>query len=78
MHRNILQSILVECIFLYKFECFFFRYTSKVVRIHLTNENFVPGKKYYERVRMALERLEQKFDVIVSWDPPGTHISIFL
>lgn len=46
---------------------------SKVIRIDLTNENFVSGKKYYERVRMALEeRLEQKFDVIVSWDPPST------
>ncbi|KAG5314887.1 RPP40 protein, partial [Pseudoatta argentina] len=58
-------------IFLYKLLCFFFHCTSTVVRINLTNENFIPGKKNYERIRIALEeRLTQKFDVIVSWDPP--------
>ncbi|KAG5330524.1 RPP40 protein, partial [Acromyrmex charruanus] len=46
-------------------------HTRYIVRIDLTNENFIPGKKNYERIRIALEeRLTQKFDVIVSWDPP--------
>ncbi|XP_018048920.1 PREDICTED: ribonuclease P protein subunit p40-like [Atta colombica] len=46
-------------------------HTRYVVRIDLTNESFIPGKKNYERIRIALEeRLTQKFDVIVSWDPP--------
>lgn len=44
--------------------------------IDLKNENFIPGKKNYERTRIALEeRLKQNFDVIVTWDPPG--ISVF-
>jgi len=48
------------------------------VKINLTNESFIPGKKNYERVRIALEeRLTQKFDVIVSWDPPGMYTSVF-
>ncbi|XP_018399695.1 PREDICTED: ribonuclease P protein subunit p40-like [Cyphomyrmex costatus] len=46
-------------------------FVKKVVRIDLTNDSFIPGKKNYDRVRIALEeRLTQKFDVIVSWDPP--------
>ncbi|KYN07984.1 Ribonuclease P protein subunit p40 [Cyphomyrmex costatus] len=45
--------------------------TRYIVRIDLTNDSFIPGKKNYDRVRIALEeRLTQKFDVIVSWDPP--------
>jgi len=48
------------------------------VKINLTNESFVPGKKNYERVRIALEeRLTQKFDIIVSWDPPGIYLCLF-
>ncbi|XP_025993576.1 ribonuclease P protein subunit p40 [Solenopsis invicta] len=46
-------------------------HTRYIVGIDLTNETFVPGKNNYERVRIALQkRLTQKFDVIVSWDPP--------
>lgn len=48
------------------------------MRIDLTNETFVPGKKNYERVRVALEeRLRQNFDVILLWDPPGIYIFSF-
>lgn len=50
-------------------------HTRYVVTINLKNENFVPGKKNYERTRIALEqRLKQTFDVIVSWDPPKTNL----
>ncbi|KAL6267111.1 hypothetical protein P5V15_000190 [Pogonomyrmex californicus] len=50
-------------------------HTRYIVRIDLTNESFVPGKKNYERVRIVLkERLKQKFDVIVSWDSPETKV----
>lgn len=50
-------------------------HTRYIVKIDLTNENFVPGKKIYERIRVALEeRLTQKFDVIISWDPPEINV----
>lgn len=49
------------------------------MRIDLTNENFIPGKKNYERVRTALEeRFNETFDVIISWDPPGTYTFLCL
>lgn len=45
--------------------------TRYVVEINLNEETFTPGKKNYERVRSCLENnLKQKFDVILSWDPP--------
>ncbi|XP_018362824.1 PREDICTED: ribonuclease P protein subunit p40-like [Trachymyrmex cornetzi] len=54
-------------------------HTRYIVRIDLTNENFIPGKKNYERIRIALEeRLTEKFDVIISWDPPGIQIKVRL
>ncbi|XP_029170706.1 LOW QUALITY PROTEIN: ribonuclease P protein subunit p40-like [Nylanderia fulva] len=50
-------------------------YTRYVVKINLKDEHFVPGKKNYERTRIALEqRLKQSFEVIVSWDPPRTEL----
>ncbi|XP_020300554.1 ribonuclease P protein subunit p40-like isoform X2 [Pseudomyrmex gracilis] len=55
--------------------CFDYKPHTRYMRIDLTNETFVPGKKNYERVRVALEeRLKQNFDVILSWDPPDTKI----
>ncbi|XP_014467541.1 PREDICTED: ribonuclease P protein subunit p40-like [Dinoponera quadriceps] len=46
-----------------------------VVTINLKEECFIPTKKNYKRVRVALEeRLKQNFDVIVAWDPPGTNL----
>ena len=80
VHNYPVRTIVpLSYIFLYKFLCFFFQCTSKVVRIDLTNESFIPGKKNYERIRIALEeRLTQKFDVIVSWDPPGSYTFTFL
>ncbi|XP_032689904.1 ribonuclease P protein subunit p40-like isoform X2 [Odontomachus brunneus] len=46
-----------------------------VVTINLKDECFIPTKKNYERVRIALEeRLKQNFDVIVQWDPPETNL----
>lgn len=52
-------------------------YTLSVVTINLKNENFVPGKKNYERTRIALKRLKQSFDVVVLWDPPSMYTSPF-
>ncbi|XP_071633373.1 ribonuclease P protein subunit p40 [Temnothorax longispinosus] len=50
-------------------------HTRYIVRIDLTNDSFIPGKKNYERVRVALEeRLKQTFDVIVSWDSPEINV----
>ncbi|XP_050446079.1 ribonuclease P protein subunit p40-like isoform X1 [Cataglyphis hispanica] len=49
-------------------------HTRYVVTINLKNENFVPGKKNYERTRIALKRLKQSFDVVVLWDPPRTDL----
>lgn len=49
-------------------------HTRYMVKINLKDENFVPGKKNYERTRIALQRLKQNFEVIVSWDPPRTDL----
>lgn len=50
-----------------------------VVEINLNEETFTPGKKNYERVRSCLENnLKQKFDVVLSWDPPGNIFIIFI
>ncbi|XP_012540273.1 ribonuclease P protein subunit p40 isoform X2 [Monomorium pharaonis] len=50
-------------------------HTRYMVDIDLTSETFVPGKKNYDRVRIALEeRLTQKFDVIISWDSSNINI----
>ncbi|XP_012230065.1 ribonuclease P protein subunit p40-like isoform X1 [Linepithema humile] len=44
--------------------------TRYVVVIDLNDENFIPGNKNFERVRIALKkRLSQNFNVIVSWHP---------
>ena len=51
---------------------FFFTGLSQVVTIDLKDEKLTPGKKYYERIHNSLDKLlDLKFDVIVSWDPPG-------
>ena len=58
------------CVFLF----FFFRLRDmvKVLTIYLREDTFVPGKKNYERARKCLEEnLNDTFDVIVAWDPPG-------
>ncbi|XP_046826355.1 ribonuclease P protein subunit p40-like [Vespa crabro] len=45
--------------------------TRNVVKIDLTANHFVPGKKNYERVKIALEKhLDLIFDVILIWEPP--------
>ncbi|XP_060819134.1 ribonuclease P protein subunit p40-like [Bombus pascuorum] len=49
--------------------------TRYVVTIDLKSENFTPGKKNYEHVQTSLkERLNTKFDVIVSWNPPDENL----
>lgn len=43
-----------------------------VVRIDLTLPHFKPGRKSFERVRWCLnERLDLKFDFLVTWVPHG-------
>ncbi|CAK9802732.1 Ribonuclease P protein subunit p40 [Anthophora quadrimaculata] len=50
-------------------------HTRCVVTIDLKSENFTPGKKNYERTRTSLkERFNQKFDIIVSWNPPDENL----
>ncbi|XP_043259735.1 ribonuclease P protein subunit p40-like isoform X1 [Colletes gigas] len=50
-------------------------HTRYVVTIDLNSESFTPGKKNYERIRTSLkERFKQKFDVIVSWNPPDENL----
>ncbi|CAL7943331.1 unnamed protein product [Xylocopa violacea] len=50
-------------------------HTRYVVTIDLKSESFTPGKKNYEHVRTSLkERFNQKFDVIVSWNPPDVNL----
>ncbi|XP_029053558.2 ribonuclease P protein subunit p40-like [Osmia bicornis bicornis] len=50
-------------------------HTRYVITIDLKCESFIPGKKNYEHTRISLkERFNQKFDVIVSWNPPDENL----
>ncbi|XP_054014097.1 ribonuclease P protein subunit p40-like isoform X1 [Hylaeus anthracinus] len=50
-------------------------HTRYVVTIDLNSESFTPGKKNYEHTRTSLkERFKQKFDIIVSWNPPDENL----
>nr|XP_003706864.1 PREDICTED: ribonuclease P protein subunit p40-like isoform X1 [Megachile rotundata] len=50
-------------------------HTRYVVTIDLKCESFIPGKKNYEHTQKALkECFNQKFDVIISWDPPDENL----
>ncbi|XP_017793865.1 PREDICTED: ribonuclease P protein subunit p40-like [Habropoda laboriosa] len=50
-------------------------HTRRVVTIDLKSESFTPGKKNYEHTRTSLkEHFNQKFDIIVSWNPPDENL----
>ncbi|XP_076181767.1 ribonuclease P protein subunit p40 [Ptiloglossa arizonensis] len=50
-------------------------HTRYVVTIDLNSESFTPGKKNYDHTRTSLkERFEQKFDVIITWNPPDENL----
>ncbi|XP_012275098.1 ribonuclease P protein subunit p40-like [Orussus abietinus] len=56
---------------------FFVRKTKSryVVTINLKDDNFTPGRKFYEHVRRCFkERFKQTFNVILAWEPPETKV----
>ena len=47
-------------------------FLSKVIEVDLTATFFVPGKKFYERVKWCLkERMDLKFKFLMFWTNDG-------
>ncbi|KAK9302858.1 hypothetical protein QLX08_005264 [Tetragonisca angustula] len=50
-------------------------HTRYVITIDLKSESFTPGKKNYKHVQTSLkERLNKRFNIIVSWNPPDDNL----